>query len=94
MGKGRRKRHNMRRKGQIGNSISAIVISFALVLSIMPANQVKAAQAAAKVITEDNVETSYETIGEAVSAMTDGVHYVWNRIVMKDLQFRREKNGS
>ena len=72
MGKGRRKRHNMRRKGQIGNSISAIIISFALVLSIMPANQVKAAQAAAKVITEDNVETSYETIGEAVSAMTDG----------------------
>ena len=72
MGKGRRKRHNMRRKGQIGNSISAIVISFALVLSIMPANQVKAAQAAAKVITEDNVETSYETIGEAVDAMTDG----------------------
>ena len=62
----------MRRKGQIGNSISAIIISFALVLSIMPANQVKAAQAAAKVITEDNVETSYETIGEAVSAMTDG----------------------
>ncbi len=62
----------MRRKGQIGNSISAIVISFALVLSIMPANQVKAAQAAAKVITEDNVETSYETIGEAVTAMTDG----------------------
>lgn len=72
MGKGRRKRHNMRRKGQIGNSISAIVISFALVLSIMPANQVKAAQAAAKVITEDNVETSYETIGEAVHKMTDG----------------------
>lgn len=34
----------MRRKGQIGNSISAIVISFALALSIMPANQVKAAQ--------------------------------------------------
>ena len=62
----------MRRKGQIGNSISAIVISFALVLSIMPANQVKAAQAAAKIITEDNVETSYETIGEAVSKMTDG----------------------
>lgn len=44
----------------------------ACMLWILPGNHVYAAQMAAKVITADNVETTYESLSDAVAAMTDG----------------------
>ena len=44
----------------------------ACMLWILPGNHVYAAQTAAKVITADNVETAYESLSDAVAAMTDG----------------------
>ena len=44
----------------------------ACMLWILPGNHVYAAQMAAKVITADHVETAYESLSDAVAAMTDG----------------------
>ena len=43
----------------------------ACMLWILPGNHVYAAQTAAKVITADHVETAYESLSDAVAAMTD-----------------------
>ena len=61
-------------KRKISKYVYAGIIAgaFAMLLSLMPTNHVMAAEVAAKVVTKDNVETSYTSVSEAVSAMTDG----------------------